>query len=202
MTPTTTAVPVTYGMDASLKQFSVDSYQKMIETGILTKDDNVELLENWVVLKMSKGPPHEGTIDLITHALGNALPAGWRLRSQQTIALSDSQPEPDFTVVRGGVRDYLTRHPGPADIGLVVEVAHSSLLRDQRDKARIYARAGIPGYWIVNLIEGRIEVHTRPSGATASPTYTSVVNYHKGDNIPLVLDGNTIVMIPVADLLP
>src|SRR4051812_8478709 len=106
MTPTiTTPQPVTYGMAASLKQFSVDSYQKMIETGILTKDDNVELLENWVVLKMSKGPPHEGTIDLITHALVPALPAGWRLRSQQTIVLSDSQPEPDFSVIRGGVRD-------------------------------------------------------------------------------------------------
>src|SRR6201987_2118569 len=99
MTPT--ATPVTYGHDASIARFSVARYQRMLETGILTPDDKVELLENYVVLKMPRNPPHDGTIDLLKAAIPGCIPAGWLLRIQQTLVLSDSQPEPDFTVVRG-----------------------------------------------------------------------------------------------------
>src|SRR4249920_1015536 len=147
MTPT--ATPVTYGQDASMARFSVARYQRMIETGILTDEDKVELLENYVVLKMPRNPPHDGTIDLLKAALPGQPPPGWLLRIQQTIVLTDSQPEPDFAFVRGNPRSYLTRHPVAGDVGLIVEVADSSLLRDQHDKTRIYARGGIPWYWIV-----------------------------------------------------
>lgn len=95
-TPTTT--PVTYGRDASVARFSVARYQRMIETGILTPDDRVELLENYLVLKTPHNPPHDGTIDLIKAAIGPKLPAGWLLRVQQTVVLPDSQPEPDFSI--------------------------------------------------------------------------------------------------------
>jgi hypothetical protein len=84
-----------YGSSASLAKFSVPRYQRMIESGILTSEDRVELLENYVVLKMPKNPPHDGTLDLVKAALAS-LPAGWMLRVQQTIVLSDSQPEPDL----------------------------------------------------------------------------------------------------------
>src|SRR6516162_4227708 len=124
MTPT--ATPVTYGLDASIARFSVARYQRMIETGILTAEDKVELLENYVVLKMPRNPPHDGTIQLITETLGRVVPPRWRLRVQLTLVLSDSQPEPDFTIVRGDARTYLSRHPGPADTGLVIEVANAS----------------------------------------------------------------------------
>jgi Uma2 family endonuclease len=85
---------------------------------------------------------------------------------------------------------------------MLAEVADSSLLRDQRDKTRIYARANIPIYWIINLVDRRIEVYTQPSGPTAIPAYGSFQTYQTGDTIPLVLDGNTAATIPVADLLP
>jgi Uma2 family endonuclease len=147
-----TAAPVTYGRDASIARFSVERYQKMIEAGILTAADQVELLENYVVLKMPRSPLRDGTIDLVKAALAALIPAGWLLRIQQTIALVDSQPEPDCAIVRGDPRSYLLRHPGSADAGLIIELADSSLLRDQRDKTRIYARAGIPCYWIINLV--------------------------------------------------
>lgn len=196
-----TAHPVTYGLDASFPKFSVAKYQRMIETGILTTEDRVELLENYVVLKMPKNPPHEGTIDLVTAALAG-LPSGWMLRVQQTVELADSQPEPDFAVVRGGPRTYLARHPTPADVGLLIEVAHTSLLRDQRDKARIYARAGVAAYWIINLIDSRIEVHEGPSGPVAVPAYQSVTHFAAGDAVPLVLAGVPVASVPVADLLP
>src|SRR5215471_1782818 len=112
MTPT--ATPVTYGLDASIPRFSVARYQRMIETGILTSEDKVELLENYVVLEMPRNPRHDGTIELGTETLGRVIPRGWRLRVQLTVVLADSQPEPDFTVVRGDARTYFLRHPVPA----------------------------------------------------------------------------------------
>ncbi len=198
---TTTATPVTYGNDASMARFSVARYQRMIETGILTSEDKVELLENCVVLKMSKNPPHESTLQQMLRPLLRSLPPDWDLRIQAAVSLTDSQPEPDFTVVRGTAADYKHRHPGPGDIGIAIEVADTSLLRDQRDKTRIYARGGIPCYWIVNLIDRRVEVYTQPSGATPLPSYTSFQVYQPGDAIPFVLDGNIVGTIPVNALL-
>ncbi len=104
--------------------------------------------------------------------------------------------------MRGGPRTFLARHPAATDVGLIIEVADSSLLRDQRDKTRIYARGGIPCYWIANLVDQRIEVYTQPSGPTAVPAYGSYQVYQPGDAVPLVLDGATVATIPVADLLP
>ncbi|HYT94555.1 MAG TPA: Uma2 family endonuclease [Gemmataceae bacterium] len=198
-----TATPVTYGHDASIARFSVARYQKMIEAGILTSEDKVELLENYVILKMPRTPPHDGTIDLVMATLHPRIPVDWSLRVRLTVVLSDSQPEPDFAIVRGSSpRAYLSRHPGPTDVGLLIEVADSSLLRDQRDKTRIYARGGICCYWIVNLVDRRIEVYTQPSGPTPIPAYGSFQTYQPGDAIPLVLDGATVGTLPVADLLP
>lgn len=200
MTPT--ATPVTYGLDASIACFSVARYQRMIESGILTSEDKVELLESYLVLKMPHNPPHDGTLDLVKAAIPARIPSGWLYRIQQTIVLSDSQPEPDFALVRGTPRTYLTRHPGPADVGLILEVADSSPLRDQRDKTRIYARAAISIYWIVNLVDRRIEVYTQPTGPTVVPTYAASQLYHSGDTVPLVLDGSTAGTVSVDDLLP
>src|SRR4051812_45670344 len=115
--PVATSHPATYGLDASIAKFSVARYQKMIETGILTSEDKVELLENYVVLKMPRNPAHDGTIQFVSETLPPALPRSWRLRSQSTVVLSDSQPEPDFAAVRGDSRTYFTRHPTAADVG-------------------------------------------------------------------------------------
>lgn len=200
MTPTT--APVTYGHDASMARFSVARYQRMIETGILTPEDKVELLENYVVLKMPRNPPHDSALQRMLRPLLAVVPAGWDVRVQAAITLADSQPEPDFAVVRGSFANYQLRHPGPSDVGLVIEVADSSLLRDQRDKTRIYARGGIAIYWIVNLPDRRIEVYTQPSGPVAAPAYGPLQTYQRGDRVPLVLDGSTAATIPVVDLLP
>ncbi len=104
--------------------------------------------------------------------------------------------------LRGNARTYLAHHPTVADAGLVIEVADSSLLRDQQDKTRIYARAGIPCYWIINLVDQRIEVYSQPSASAPVPAYHSLQTYQPGDAVPLVLDGNTVGAIPAADLLP
>jgi Uma2 family endonuclease len=174
----------------------------MVETGILTPEDKVELLENYVVLKMPRNPRHDSTLQRRLRPLLHVVPAGWDLRIQSAVALSDSQPEPDFAFVRGSAADYENRYHGPGDTGLVIEVADSSLLRDQRDKTRIYARGSIPCYWIVNLVDRRIEVYTQPSGPTPVPAYGSFQIYQPGDSVPLVLDGNVVGTMPATDLLP
>ena len=197
-----TPAPVTYGTDPSAVRFSVARYQRMVEAGILTAEDKVELLENNLVYKMPRNPRHDSTLQRMLRPLLSVLPTTWDIRIQSAIALADSQPEPDFAFVRGGAVDYENRHPGAADVGLVIEVADSSLLRDQRDKARIYARGSIPWYWIVNLVDRRIEVYSQPTGPTTLPTYTSFQTYQPGDSLPLVLDGTTVSSIPVTDLLP
>ncbi|HET6574997.1 MAG TPA: Uma2 family endonuclease [Fimbriiglobus sp.] len=197
-----TVQPATYGHDASLSRWTVRQYQRMVETGILTVDDKVELLENYVVLKMPRNPPHDSTIQRMLGVLFRACPAGWSLRVQSAIALADSQPEPDFSFVRGTADDYMARHPGPADAGLLIEVADSSLLRDLQDKTRIYARAGIPVYWVVNLVDRKVEVFSDPDPSATPPAYRTRQAYDPGDPVPLVLDGAAVGSVPAADLLP
>jgi Uma2 family endonuclease len=186
----------------SLRRFSVAEYRRMIETGILDEDDRVELLEGYVVLKTPRNPPHDSRIQRLQKRFYRLLPPGWDVRSQSAITLSDSEPEPDLAVVRGDDTLYQTRHPAPADIGLLVEVAESTLDRDRADKGRIYARAGVPIYWIVNLIDKCLEVYTQPSGPTATSGYVQRQDYGAGDSVPLVLDGVTVATIAAAELLP
>jgi Uma2 family endonuclease len=196
------AVPETYGFDPWAVKFTVEQYQRMAELGILTKYDKVELLENFLVMKMTTNPPHDGSLGLFMTAFYPRIPAGWLLRVQQTLVLTDSQPEPDFAIVRGHPRNYTKVHPTASDVGVVVEVSGSSLLRDQRDKFRVFARAGVPQYWIINLVDMRVEIYTYPSGPADVPAYREFRNYHRGEGIPLILDGVEVANIPVADLLP
>src|SRR6266702_825880 len=108
------------------ERISVDEYHRMIDQGMFD-NRRVELLDGVVVEKMTHNPPHDGTIQLVEVALAPARPAGWCVRIQSSVTLSTSEPEPDLCVAWGNQRTYLSRHPGPADIGLVVEVADSSL---------------------------------------------------------------------------
>src|SRR5262245_61942411 len=181
---------------------TVDAYHRMIQAGILTEDDPVELLEGWIVPKMARNPPHDGAIDLTDEALRARLPAGWRIRTQEAITTTDSEPEPDLAVVRGTARSYANHHPGPSDVGLVVEVADSSLARDRDDKARLYARAGIPCYWIVNILDMQVEVYTDPTGPDPNPAFRQRRDYRPNDAVPFVLDGVDYGPISVRDLLP
>jgi Uma2 family endonuclease len=203
MTPTAPALAYTptYLDDAFIGTFSTARFDQWVEEGILSDEDQFELLENYLVRKMPRDPAHDGTIDLVLAALAG-LPTGWFARVQQAVALADSRPEPDLAVVRGTRRSFLAQHPTPSEIGLLVEVANTSLLRDQRDKARIYARAGIACYWIVNLDERRVEVHTGPSGPCDAPAYATVEHFAPGQSVPLVLDGAEVAQLAVAELLP
>ena len=181
-------------------QLTVDQYHELIRSGALTPSDPVELLEGLLVFKMPKNGPHSTATGKTRRAVEPLLPAGWHYRAQEPITLADSEPEPDGAVVRGGLDDYATRHPTPAEVALVIEVADSSLDRDRGTKLRSYARAGVRVYWIVNLINRQVEVYTDPDQSTA--TYVGPLVLVIGEAVSLEIDDQTVGTPAVASLLP
>jgi Uma2 family endonuclease len=184
-----------------LHRFSVAEYHRMIRMGILMENHRVELLEGMIVEKMPHNPPHDYTITRIQRRLARYLSEDWILCVQCAITTRRSEPEPDLAVVRNLEAVYFTRHPGPRDIALLIEVADSTLADDRQDKGLIYARARIPIYWIVNLNDRHIEVFTEPKGGK-EPTYRRRTDYGTDARVPLVLDGEQVGQIPVSELLP
>lgn len=193
--------PPAYAAHAGFHRWSVDEYHRFIELGILTEDDRVELLEGHVVNKMAHNPPHDVAVQRLTKRLVRSAPTGWEVRIQSAITLTDSEPEPDAVVARGDDSTFARRHPYTSDIGLVVEVADSSLQIDRQDKRRIYAEAGLPVYWIVNVIDRQVEVYTNPQTSATTPDYNTRVDYKSGDSVPFVLDGQVVAQFPVDDLI-
>jgi Uma2 family endonuclease len=195
------ALPQPHRAVRTIYRFTVEQYHRMTETGILTDNDRVELLEGLIVDKMPRNPPHDAAITRINRRLLRVLPEDWLLRVQSAVALRDSEPEPDFAIVPGPEEAYDKRHPSPRDIALIVEVADSTLLADRRDKGSLYARARIPEYWIVNISEAKVEVYTRPRGGK-TPGYVQGRDYGPDGSVLLVLGGDEIDRIAVKDLLP
>ena len=184
-----------------VKRFTVDEYHRMIGT-VLPEGPGYELLEGQVVRKMPQDPPHATSTTRVRKRVEPLLPAGVTGRSQLPVTIGDSEPEPDFAVARGTDDDYTGRHPAPADVLLVVEVADSSRLSDRRDKGRLYAAAGLPVYWVVNIPDRQVEVYTDPQPAADPPGYAARADFKPGDAVQLTLDGVAVGSVPVADLLP
>jgi len=184
----------------SLRRFSVDEYHKMIEFGVLKSGEPFELLRGWIVKKMSIISPHSQAVSRLQRWFSRHLSDEWYLRTQQPITTSDSEPEPDLVVAQGPDTLYDSGHPTPAQAALVIEVASSSLLDDQTEKLRIYADSGVSQYWIINLIDMRVEVYTQPRGGK-KPGYKSCVHYAKGEEIPLVLAKKKVGSLPVSEFL-
>jgi Uma2 family endonuclease len=182
-------------------RFSVEQYHQMIDAGVLRSGDKCELLEGWITAKMTQNRPHATAVRRIHRWLSRTLRDDWVICVQTPIALRQSEPEPDLSIVKGPEERYTTRHPGAQDVGLVIEVADASLEQDRGPKLRLYARSRIPSYWIVNLLEHHIEVYTDPR-AGRSPNYRRRQDYSPGDSISLTLGGQSFGAIPVRDLLP
>jgi Uma2 family endonuclease len=179
-------------------RMSVAQYHALRDHNILGEDDPVELLRGILVQKMTKKPPHSACTELARVLITALLPLGWHVRGQEPITFPDSEPEPDGAVVRGHQRDYLGRHPVPADVALIIEVSDTSLDVDQGTKKEIYASAGVPVYWIVNLVDHRLEVYTAPQG----DDYASRTDLGPGDRVAVVIAGQAVGSIAVSDLLP
>jgi Uma2 family endonuclease len=139
----------------------------MVGAGLLHEDERVQLIEGAILRMTPQLPPHALAIQLVADRLRDVFGAGHTVRVQVPLAISDdSEPEPDVAVVTGGARDYRDEHPSTAT--LVMEIADSSLMFDRHCKARIYARHGLPEYWILSLVDRSLEVYRQPSASAAA----------------------------------
>jgi Uma2 family endonuclease len=182
-----------------LYRMTVEEFEAMIASGALKTRPRLHLVLGLLVEKMTQHPPHVIADDLCGQELARVLP-GWYIRAAKPIRLPTqaSEPEPDRCVVRGTTRRYLGQHPGPADIVLVAEVADSSLADDREMGARVYGPAGLPVYWIINVVDRQVEVYTDPGPSG----YATRRDHRPGDVIPVVIDGQPMGGIAVDDILP
>lgn len=176
--------------------FTVDEYYRMAEIGLLTEDSRVELIDGVIIDMPPIRPGHSGNVIWFTDAFRELLGGLAQLSIQNPVRLGlRVEPQPDVMLLRPRADHYRTSHPGPEDVLLLVEVADSSLTYDRKTKARIYARAGIADYWIVNLVGSALEVHRDP----ARSRYRSVQVLKHGDVLhPLAFPD---VSIAVSDIL-
>jgi Uma2 family endonuclease len=185
------------GLTPTDDRITVDDYERMVDSAELV-DARVELLRGRFLSKTPKDPPHAATTSQLDENLRRILPPGWHIRMENAVRIpQNDEPEPDLMVVAGACKDYRKRHPGPMDVALLVEVAESSLSTDRGEKPAAYAAAGIPVYWIVNLVDRQIEVSTQP----AQDWYLSRLDFLPGREVPVVIDGAQCGAIAVAELV-
>ena len=184
-----------------VRRFTVEEYHKLIEIGMISENDRVELLNGWVVAKMGINPPHNTAVNKMMKAVLAIAGRDAVVRIQQPITTADSEPEPDVVYAFGTDGDYSTRNPRPSEVLFLVEVADTSLREDQTNKLELYAKNKIAMYWIVNLIDRRVEVYTQPRGGK-NPTYKQQTNYGPDDTVPVVIGGKELGRIAVKELLP
>ncbi len=147
------------------KLWSVDEYERMIEKGILTKDNRVELIRGDIVEMAPIGIRHAACVVALQELFQELLGRAVTVSVQNPIRLpDDSEPEPDVALLRGPSSLYRRRRPQAEDLLLLVEVSDATLATDREVKLPLYAEAGIPQVWLVNLDKDRIEVYTEPLG--------------------------------------
>jgi Uma2 family endonuclease len=149
------------------RRFSRVEYEKLIDVGVFQPGEAIELLGGHLMVAEPQGARHYTAIVKTARALQAAFGAAAYVRIQGPIGLDDdSEPEPDVAVVPGTIDDYGRSHPSRAL--LVVEVAESSLAFDRDYKGSLYARGGVPEYWVVNLVDGAVEVYREPQADAAA----------------------------------
>lgn len=149
------------------RRFSRIEYEKMIELGVFQPGEAIELLGGHLIVAEPQGAAHYTAIVKAARSLQAAFGPAWYVRSQGPIGLDDeSEPEPDVAVVPGSVEDYGRAHP--SRVALIIEVAETSLAVDRQYKGSLYARAGVPEYWILNLIDRVLEVYREPQSDSAA----------------------------------
>ena len=172
------------------RPITVDEYHRMGDAGILTEDDRVELIEGELVAMAPIGSDHSGTVNALNHLLVMAVHGRAVVAVQNPVILDDrSEPQPDFAVLRYRDDHYRRATPRAEDVVLIVEIANSSLNYDRAVKRPLYARRGIPEYWIVNVSGHEVEVCRTPVG----DRYDTITRAVRGDVLePALLPGVTI----------
>jgi Uma2 family endonuclease len=175
-----------------VKTWTVEEYHQMVEVGLLREEDRVELLSGEIVKMSPIKSEHAHAVDRLAEWLTFFFERKQLVRTQNPVSLSNiSEPEPDIAVVLR--KAYYSAHPGPKDIRLLIEVADTSLAKDRAVKLPLYAAAGIPEYWIVDLANKAVEVYTQPVG----DGYDQRMVFRAGDEVTTP----TVQALPVADVL-
>jgi len=165
-----------------LMRISCDRYHEMIASGGLREDDRIELINGYLVTKMSIGSLHSGMVNRLNRLLGRLFGDSAIVTIQNPVTIHEySEPEPDVVVAKFREDFYADRHPYPEDILLVIEVADTSLAFDREAKIPLYASCGIPESWLVDLIHHEIHVFRRPDGAA----YQETLVFRSGDLLPV-----------------
>jgi Uma2 family endonuclease len=160
-------------------RFSVDDYYKMIEHGMVEDYERCEIIDGEMIQKMTIGDKHGWVVDILNRIFIKTLPDSIRVRTQNPLRISDfDEPEPDF-VLADLTRYDGKRHPTPAETLIVVEVSDASLKFDRETKLPLYAEAGIPEVWIVNLQNNVVEIHREP----AVGIYQTATIFRPGDTV-------------------
>jgi Uma2 family endonuclease len=179
------------------RRFTADEYQRMGEVGILCPDDRVELIDGEVVVMTPIGPRHNACVSSANRALVRAAGDAAIVLPQGSVRLDlHNEPQPDLVLLKPRDDFYASRHAGPADILLVVEIAASSIEYDRDVKARIYAEFGVPEYWLADLNDNVVSRYSLPQDGA----FLSIEQYRPGESLAPGLLPSCI--ISVKTLLP
>ncbi len=146
------------------KRFTLDEYHRLADLGFFTEDDRIELIRGEIIQMAAKGTPHTNCCRDLLEELAGLLPGRAKLQCQDPIILpsTNSEPEPDFAILRKRVDNYRFALPNADDVLLVIEIADSTLKYDREVKLPLYAEAGIPDYWLFNLVKNHLEAYSKP----------------------------------------
>ncbi|MFK7807955.1 MAG: Uma2 family endonuclease [Saprospiraceae bacterium] len=144
-------------------KFTVEEYYKLAEVGIIKDSDHVELIDGQIVTMSPIKSFHAGIVNRIVRLLSEFNGKKILVSPQNPIHLSThSEPEPDIIIAKFKADDYISEHPTPEDIYCLIEVSDTTLLKDREIKQPLYAKANIPEYWIINLVDKQIEIFRQP----------------------------------------
>ncbi len=198
-------VDSTQGPVASVRLFTVEEYFKLFELGILKAHEKTELIHGQVLKMLPQGIPHSQVVIKFVERFYDSIPKDeWCVYAQNTIELNGHLPEPDLCVVNGPSTRYDHQRPTTENIAYLIEVADSSLEYDRGEKLSLYAEAGIKRYWIINLVDEQIEIHSEPMAATeTSPaTYRTRTIVRKEETAWLEFSGERVLSFRLVDFLP
>jgi Uma2 family endonuclease len=184
-------------IEHSRRPFTVAEYDQMVATGILRDDDRVELIEGEIVEMSPIGSPHAACVRRLTRVFPRLLGDRVQVSVQCPVAIPDwSEPNPDVALLKPRSDYYVSAHPRPRDVQLLIEVADSTCAFDTKKKAPLYAKGGIREYWVIDLNTNRVLVYTRPRAGQ----YSIIRTHSIGDRFTSQRFPG--VEFKVADLLP
>ncbi|HET6423162.1 MAG TPA: Uma2 family endonuclease [Planctomycetaceae bacterium] len=183
----------------TVRPITIEQYEYLVDIGFYG-DARVEMLDGFVVSKMTHGDMAATIIDILTGVLRSALPDSISLRCQLPIRVDTGAPEPDLTVSEGPGSRYRTQKPTANDIFVVIEVSDSTLQKDRGTKLRMYARNQIREYWLVNCVDRQIEIYTEPGTVSGQPHYGAKTLVSLGQTAILRIKDQSPIEIPLATL--